>query len=363
MATRSDPSGCALLWRSLAAECARRFAALATSSWHHAMAGGLEPDSFLAWFDARLAEVLRGDWAEVHVSKAYRKGARRAFVDAMPPTTASVDHRAGQAEQFLRSFLLNTASLPGGMVKNAMGRLERTMLSARTRSVILARKAHGNFKGLGDEARKKVARLVTEGFLAGDHPFTVAKRMSKAVRGLAKARARTIARTEIIGAHAQGQLDSFRAQGFETVGLMAEWSTAKDAKVCERCRKMEGRQYSLDVAQGMLPLHPNCRCAWVPGTPKSVRPKAPKPRRIKDTRQALEPGDEKTQYAELVKALGERARKGKKRRKLEMNARRAKLSRLRRVGRGADPVQLYSPAHALGTPSRPNTGGFSTWRV
>jgi len=34
--------------------------------------------------------------------------------------------------------------------------------------------------------------------------------------------------------------------------------------VCSECSDLEGNVYTIKEAHGMIPLHPNCRCAWKP---------------------------------------------------------------------------------------------------
>ncbi|RPI64644.1 MAG: phage head morphogenesis protein, partial [Planctomycetaceae bacterium] len=74
----------------------------------------------------------------------------------------------------------------------------------------------------------------------------------------------TLARTEIIHAHAESTLNRFEEFGIDGVMGQAEWSTSGDGLVCPRCAAVGGKIYSLSDARGMLPMHPNCRCAWLP---------------------------------------------------------------------------------------------------
>jgi hypothetical protein len=45
--------------------------------------------------------------------------------------------------------------------------------------------------------------------------------------------------------------------------------TAGDDRVCKICLAAAEDSYSLDEARGLLPLHPRCRCSWVPSLPQS----------------------------------------------------------------------------------------------
>ena len=49
------------------------------------------------------------------------------------------------------------------------------------------------------------------------------------------------------------------------LGGGVEVLTAEDDKVCEDCQDISaGGPYDLDEARGLIPAHPNCRCAFVP---------------------------------------------------------------------------------------------------
>jgi len=43
-----------------------------------------------------------------------------------------------------------------------------------------------------------------------------------------------------------------------------ELSTAGDERVCATCEGLEGETYTIDEARGVIPLHPLCRCSWIP---------------------------------------------------------------------------------------------------
>jgi SPP1 gp7 family putative phage head morphogenesis protein len=59
-------------------------------------------------------------------------------------------------------------------------------------------------------------------------------------------------------------MQEYRSGGITEVVAMAEWETAGDARVCPDCDRLEGRKFPLDEMEGMIPLHPNCRCVALP---------------------------------------------------------------------------------------------------
>jgi SPP1 gp7 family putative phage head morphogenesis protein len=81
---------------------------------------------------------------------------------------------------------------------------------------------------------------------------------------MSKDRGVKIARTEVIHAHAEGQLDSFQALGIEEVGAEVEWVSTPDERRCSLCEELHGQRFTIAEARGMLPRHPSCRCAWAP---------------------------------------------------------------------------------------------------
>lgn len=74
-----------------------------------------------------------------------------------------------------------------------------------------------------------------------------------------------------IRTHAEGQLDAFESLNIEEVGIAVEWSVSGvgvtgrgNLSPCERCAPMKGVVLKIKEARGMIPLHPNCMCSWVP---------------------------------------------------------------------------------------------------
>jgi SPP1 gp7 family putative phage head morphogenesis protein len=128
---------------------------------------------------------------------------------------------------------------------------------------LLAGRTFNELDGVTADMSLRMSRALTDGLVQGKNPLAIARDLDS-VADLGAARSRTIARTEIIRAHAEGQLDAFSALGVEDLGVSVEWSTAGDDRVCPRCVPLEGIVVKIDEAKGMLPRHPNCRCAWIP---------------------------------------------------------------------------------------------------
>lgn len=73
--------------------------------------------------------------------------------------------------------------------------------------------------------------------------------------------ATTVARTEVSRAFASGKLEGY---AHTKVVEKVEWMVTPDERLCPSCSTMDGQVFTLEQAQGMIPLHGNCRCTWVP---------------------------------------------------------------------------------------------------
>jgi SPP1 gp7 family putative phage head morphogenesis protein len=80
----------------------------------------------------------------------------------------------------------------------------------------------------------------------------------------ARRRAEMIARTEIIRAHHYANINEYMTWGAYGVSVTAEFRTAGDSRVCFRCSELEGQEFSLEDALGLIPVHPMCRCICLP---------------------------------------------------------------------------------------------------
>lgn len=91
-----------------------------------------------------------------------------------------------------------------------------------------------------------------------------ARALADRVDAIGKTRSEVLARTETIAIHADATLTTFREAGIEGVEIEAEFTTAGDDAVCEECDSLSGQVFSIQEAEGILPVHPNCRCSWLP---------------------------------------------------------------------------------------------------
>lgn len=129
---------------------------------------------------------------------------------------------------------------------------------------IIYTRAYDALKGVTTEMGTQVGATLAQGLAEGRSPEAISKMLTDRIDKVGRTRARLIARTEVINAHATASLNAYREAGVEGVGVHAEFSTAGDDAVCPECEDLEGQVYTLDEAEGVIPVHPNCRCAWLP---------------------------------------------------------------------------------------------------
>lgn len=203
-------------------------------------------------------ELERRPWVAPYIESAYRKGIIRGYtaIRGTEKFTKSPLHYAGGQEAFVRS---------------AFSQPERV-----SKIRLLSTRTFESLKGITADMGAKLNRVLADGMAQGKGARTIARSIAKEVEGITRKRAMVLARTEIVHAHAEGQLDSLEDLGVEDVVVMAEWQTAGDDRVCPQCAALQGRVFTIAEARGMLPLHPQCRCAWVPvvvekGKKKRVR--------------------------------------------------------------------------------------------
>jgi len=184
-------------------------------------------------------------WTAPYIESAYRKGALRAYTDVHAETLAETpDFYEGSKAQFIQTAF----SQP----------------EVQSKIELLYERAFTELEGVTKVMDQQMSRILAEGLSQGKGINEIARNLRKNVTTITKTRANVIARTEIVRAHSEGQLDAFEQLNIQGVGVMAEWSTAGDDRVCDVCGDLEGHIMTIEEARGLLPQHPNCRCAWIP---------------------------------------------------------------------------------------------------
>lgn len=205
---------------------------------------------FNLWFadrvSLRMLEVngITGDpWSATYVESAYRKGVNRAFTEA---NKADLINKPDFFEGTKAQFLNETFNAPETVSKLKL----------------LFTRSFEDLKGISAAMSSDMSRILADGLSAGLSPSVIAREMTNRIETLGRTRAAAIARTEIVHAHAEGQLDSFERLGIKKLKAIVEFSTAGDDRVCPTCAALEGKTFTVKEARGVIPVHVQCRCVW-----------------------------------------------------------------------------------------------------
>ena len=208
---------------------------------------------FQAWLKQQFGKDLTSPEVEElwrrFIESGFRKGAGRAFDD----TRAAVRVAATEPQQL--DFYQGTKQ---EFLRSAFGRpvaVEKVQL--------LAARSFDEMQNVTADLSQRMSRTLADGLVQGKSPRQIADDLEDDI-GFSRQRAELIARTEIIRAHAEGQLEALEQMGVEEVGAAVEFSSAGDDTVCPECEALEGVVLKVEEARGIIPVHPNCRCAWIP---------------------------------------------------------------------------------------------------
>jgi len=113
---------------------------------------------------------------------------------------------------------------------------------------------------IGEETASRLAEALAAGWEAGDSIPHIADRVQAVFEGFSRARSLMIARSETIAASAQGAIEGYKEADLQ----QAEFMSALDDRTCEDCDGMNGEVFDLDDTTGVIPIHPDCRCCWLP---------------------------------------------------------------------------------------------------
>lgn len=272
-------------------------------------------DAFMGWLEGKQSQGIlqitrrpsailaaNSPWSDVFIQSAYQKGILRGRNELRKEAK-----RVGRNRTILApESELNRTGIGGSF--NRPFHAERVgLIYSRTYDNLKTVTAHTN-----TAIRRKLSDGLTsglaQGLAEGKHPSMIARELvrdlNKSVNTIGKVRASMIARTETIAAHHKGNIgemqllaEELKRDGFETVVTVhAEMQIAETA--CEQCLDLSEdvngatREYSIQEAESLIPVHPNCRCVVLPRivrTKKAVAPPVARPVRRRSSLPSLRP--------------------------------------------------------------------------
>jgi SPP1 gp7 family putative phage head morphogenesis protein len=181
--------------------------------------------------------VLSSRWQDVYVRAAYARGVDQA------------------------SAALHTAGME--IPPYGYAGVFNKPIHADTLAILYTRN-FSDLNGITEAMGQQISRTLGTGLAQGLGPREMAQILNGRVDAIGINRALTLARTEVIHAHAEATLNRYEEFGLDAVNGLAEFSTSGDGQVCDLCRPLDGKTFTIVEARGMLPKHPNCRCTWLP---------------------------------------------------------------------------------------------------
>lgn len=205
----------------------------------------------------QLGAGIENAWTNVYIRDSYKRGVIRA-----------------RAELKNKGFTVPSISETGGVTIALQTPIHVDRLG------LLYTRTYSDLKGVTDTMDGHISRVLAQGIADGDNPNLLARKIVSVIDDTgagelgvtdtlgrfipAKRRAKMIARTEIIRAHAEATLQEYKNWGVEGVEIMAEFVTAGDDRVCPECSSLTGNKYHINEASGIIPVHISCRCSWIP---------------------------------------------------------------------------------------------------
>lgn len=235
------------------------------------LSSGDKINAFMEWLDEQakndilevyeypqVGSAVKNAWTNKYISRGYESGvlqARRKLIKEDVTLSGLFDEETGRAltEVFANPFHADRVG-------------------------ILFTRVFTDLKGITDAMDMQISRVLASGISDGVHPYKLAELLTKTISGPigdlgitdtlgrfipAQRRARMLARTEIIRAHAEATLQEYENWGVADVVVEAEWATG-GFNVCPECQELEGQTFTIEEARGMLPRHPACKCSWSP---------------------------------------------------------------------------------------------------
>jgi SPP1 gp7 family putative phage head morphogenesis protein len=218
---------------------------------------------FLLWLQTQVDRGIlssvnfQDPWTNKYVYEAYKRGVIRSHFELI---------KAG--------YKIPTIEELGG-IENVLKNIYHA-----ERLSLLEGKVFTDLKGITDAMSSQISRILTEGFLNGETSAMLARKLVATINGTgmgdlgitdtlgrfipAARRAEMLARTEIVRAFNLATVQEYRNWGVYEISVLAEWTTQKDEKVCPKCAPMDGKVFTLDEIELLLPFHPLCRCFIVP---------------------------------------------------------------------------------------------------
>ena len=183
---------------------------------------------------------------------------------------------AGSAQSAWMNTYIDTAYTKG--IRDSVGKMRKAGANVSSQWVeqsffrpvhaerlgLIYTRAYNDLDGITKTMDQQISRILAQGIGEGRSPRELAAQINERVDKIGITRARVLARTEIISAHAEASINAYEEAGLEGLEVDVEFSTVGDGSVCEECDALSGRVFTIAESRGIIPVHPQCRCGWSP---------------------------------------------------------------------------------------------------
>lgn len=271
---RRDPTRLTTLRRSTYTQVRRRLAGLRILVRNYLTSVGLlgssiqKVEQFQRWLQLQVDNLLDQQWLQGISQQAWVKGVVRSYDDARKRFLNDRVAHLGAKQEFLRRLHVNSLSTSVGD-HNPMLVVNQDPPAAVSEAVdLLARRLGMEFQAVFASILQEAARVLLDGLIADDSVATIAADVARVLGDKLFNRLKRVVATELTRAHASGQLTALRQLGVDSVTALVEWDASSDA--CPKCAELDGDVMTLEDAEGLIPIHPYCVCAWVPAEPSAT---------------------------------------------------------------------------------------------
>lgn len=233
-------------------------------------------ESFMDWLadqvDEEILEIdvrrqfgdsIEEQWSDLYIRDSYKRGVMRSTYEM-------------EQSQFPVQSIAERGGIAAVMTQPA--HIDRLG--------VLFTRTFNDLKGITNAMDQQISRILAQGLADGDGPRLLARKLNATISGKgmgglgltdslgrfipAERRAQILARTEVIRAHHQGMMQTYKNWGVEGIEIMAELRTAGDNRVCSECSSLQGNFYTIKEASNLIPVHPQCRCIALPARRQDV---------------------------------------------------------------------------------------------
>jgi len=127
-------------------------------------------------------------------------------------------------------------------------------------AAVLLTNAWSEMEGIAAGLKQRATRAVTDGLLKKQNPKQITEALQSVINETENRRTSVLVHMETMRAAIRGATQTLRLNRISSVTLVAEWLTMQDGHVCPRCRANEGKVFSLEEIEALIPLHGLCRC-------------------------------------------------------------------------------------------------------